>query len=198
MDFHSTLSRLQINEDKPIRTSLIADDIIQHAIELHENMDLTTSTEHFKTAADLGSITGMCLYGIALRSGWGCDINPELAFEYFTRAADTAICSKSDYGEQELAVALYEMGHALKNGWGVRKCCQTGFFYLLMSADLGDSAAQIDVATCYMEGNGIKRNKLFAAKYFRMASLSGAKIPFSSWVWKQKYDSCGITKNKQC
>ncbi|KNE58245.1 hypothetical protein AMAG_05054 [Allomyces macrogynus ATCC 38327] len=181
-----------------------ADECIQRGIVLHEQLDLAASTELFKRAADLGSPTGMYLYGMALRSGWGVAVDAPASFVYLSRAADLAMrqaqAAKSNgtggpgVAARELTLAIYELGQSFRNGWGVKRCRRTGAFYLQIAANLGDPDAQVDVATCYLNGDGVKRDKQAAARFFRLASNQGIELPGNSWIWKAKYDGCGIVR----
>ncbi|KAL7747189.1 hypothetical protein RI367_007400 [Sorochytrium milnesiophthora] len=172
---------------------------LQRAIALHEEMRLEESTKLFKLVADtMNSPTGMFMYGMALRSGWGCKPDEKLSFEYLSRAAEIAL-RRADRATQkaatrELTLAIYELGQSFAHGWGVKKCRRTGAFYLQIAANLGDADAQVDVALSFLNGDGVKRDKQMAAKYFRMASNSGIELPNNTWIWKEKYDSCGVTK----
>jgi TPR repeat protein len=211
---HITLSR---SADSPSRsgfpgqaipeTQAEADRCIQQGIQLHEAMNLTASTGQFARAAALGSSTGMYLYGMALRSGWGVERDEVTAFQYLSKAADAAMRQTSlslDPSEmatsfpaaaaRELTLAIYELGQSFLNGWGVKKCRKTGAFYLQIAANLGDPDAQADLATCYFNGDGVKRNKLTAARYYRLASNAGNDLPGNSWIWKPKYDASGVLK----
>ncbi|KNE67378.1 hypothetical protein AMAG_11847 [Allomyces macrogynus ATCC 38327] len=181
-----------------------ADECIQRGIVLHEQLDLAASTDLFKRAADLGSPTGMYLYGMALRSGWGVAVDAPASFVYLSRAADLAMrqaqAAKSNgtggpgVAARELTLAIYELGQSFRNGWGVKRCRRTGAFYLQIAANLGDPDAQVDVATCYLNGDGVKRDKQAAARFFRLASNQGIELPGNSWIWKAKYDGCGVVR----
>ncbi|KAI9218404.1 hypothetical protein BC828DRAFT_388771 [Blastocladiella britannica] len=198
-----------------------ADAHIQRGIVLHEKLELAASTAEFGSAAHLGSPTGMYLYGMALRSGWGVDRDEPKSFVYLSRAAELAMRNATaaratkgaanlratDGGDgsdprlvaaaRELTLAIYELGQSFRNGWGVPRDRKNGSFYLQIAADLGDPDAQVDVGLCYLNGDGVKRDKKLAAKYFRLASNSGLDFPGNSWVWKSKYDGCGVKKREK-
>ena len=74
-------------------------------------------------AADKDSPLGLFLYGIALRHGWGCKINPKLAVRYLQKAAESAVSdlhatmvATPSIARHELVLAIYELGmYYLKN-----------------------------------------------------------------------------------
>lgn len=45
-----------------------------------------------------------------------------------------------------------------------------------------------EVAWCYLEGFGCKKDKFASAKYYRLAEKNGHKTLGNSWIWKDKYD----------
>lgn len=179
---------------RPSQTKV--DEMIQEAISLHESDRLEESTQLFKKAADMGNATGLYFYGLALRSGWGVKEDPKTAFKYLSKAAEIAVTSTNNLkvATKELVLAIYELGQCFYNGWGVKKDRKTGAFYIQIAANLGDPDAQTDIATYYLNGDGVKKDKVKAAKYFRLAENQGEdkKIPGNSWIWKDKYDACGV------
>jgi len=59
--------------------------------------------------------------------------------------------------------------------------------YFTLSADLGDQDAQQDVAFCYANGKGVKKDLKKAAHYYRLAIAQGAEDWGLSWIYKPKY-----------
>jgi TPR repeat protein len=57
---------------------------------------------------------------------------------------------------------------------------------------MGDPDAQNDLGFCYYHGEGVKRNLYTAAKYYRLAHKQGVTVMGNSWIFKKKYDSCGV------
>ncbi|PNP47481.1 hypothetical protein TGAMA5MH_01302 [Trichoderma gamsii] len=45
-----------------------------------------------------------------------------------------------------------------------------------------------EVAWCYLQGYGCKKDKYAAARYYRQAEKAGNKTLGNSWIWKEKYD----------
>ncbi|KAJ3375532.1 hypothetical protein GGF31_004651 [Allomyces arbusculus] len=177
-----------------------ADACIHRGIQLHEVMQLAESTAQFQRAAELGSPLGAFLYGMALRSGWGVPVDEDTSFLHLSRAADLAMrhavnsASPMALAARELTMAIYELGQSFRHGWGTPKSQRTALFYFQIAANLGDPDAQIDLATYHLAGDGVRRDKVLAARYFRMAANQGVDLPSNAWIWKDKYDGCGITK----
>jgi TPR repeat protein len=46
-----------------------------------------------------------------------------------------------------------------------------------------------EVAWCYVEGYGCKKDKYAAARYYRLAEKAGSKTLGNTWIWKDKYNS---------
>ncbi|KAJ0387164.1 hypothetical protein COL922a_002776 [Colletotrichum nupharicola] len=63
--------------------------------------------------------------------------------------------------------------------------------YYETAANLGDTDAMNEVAWCYLEGFGCKKDKFAAARYYRLAEKNGNKTLGNSWIWKDKYDPDG-------
>ncbi|KAJ3109768.1 hypothetical protein HDU96_007100 [Phlyctochytrium bullatum] len=90
---------------------------------------------------------------------------------------------------EELSFALYELSNCFRQGWGVRRNRDTGMYYLKVAAQLGDMSAQLDLAECYLRGDGVKKDKGKAARLYREALEQGAEVPGMHWVYKEKYDA---------
>lgn len=57
-------------------------------------------------------------------------------------------------------LAIYELANCYRQGWGVPKDLEAAFQYYLTAANLGDTDAMNEVALCYLEGYGTKKNKV--------------------------------------
>ncbi|TPX62931.1 hypothetical protein PhCBS80983_g00200 [Powellomyces hirtus] len=88
----------------------------------------------------------------------------------------------------ELTLAIYELAMSFKQGWGVPKSKTTSTYYMTIAAQLGDVDAQQELGECYLRGDGVKRDKKMAAKWFREAERQGAHMVSMQWIWKEKYD----------
>ncbi|CAO3702544.1 unnamed protein product [Rhizopus stolonifer] len=138
----------------------------------------------------------MFLYGVSLRHGWGCKKNEYGAFQYLQKAAEHAVQDLSNIASTvnklaskgELIMAIYELGVSFKHGWGCKKNKEFAVYFFKVAADLGDADAQNDLAHCYYEGIGVKKDLYIAAKYYRKADKQGQGIMGNSWIWKPKYN----------
>jgi TPR repeat protein len=99
----------------------------------------------------MGSPTGMLLYSLSLRHGWGCAANPQKAVEYLHLAAENAsaqvdIVQAPTMGEKggsaTLALAIYELGQSYMHGWGVQKDKHLALRCFEISANFGDTDGQ--------------------------------------------------------
>ncbi|KAJ3016725.1 hypothetical protein HKX48_003892 [Thoreauomyces humboldtii] len=88
----------------------------------------------------------------------------------------------------ELTLAIYELAMSFKQGWGVPKSKTTSTYYMTIAAQLGDVDAQQELGECYLRGDGVKRDKKMAARWFRDAERQGAHMVSMQWIWKSKYD----------
>jgi len=84
--------------------------------------------------------------------------------------------------------------------------------YYETAANLGDPDAQNEVAWCYLDGFGCKKDRYKAAKFYRMAEKQGNKTLGNSWyvtcplpatdwltanrIWKDKYNDDEGEKSK--
>jgi TPR repeat protein len=66
-------------------------EVIQRAIQLHENNELTKAFHLYCLTALQGSSMGLFLSGLALRHGWGCVVDQELALACFEYAVHNSI-----------------------------------------------------------------------------------------------------------
>ena len=149
------------------------DDDIQEAIRLHEEGDLAQSTAMFGRLADPqgeNNALSQVLYGLALRHGWGCAKNEELAVTYLSYAASnsaeieslalSAGMKKGGAAKGELTLAIFELANCFRNGWGVKKDPFAAKQYYETAANLGDTDAMNEAAWCYLEGFGCKKDKV--------------------------------------
>ncbi|RJE25710.1 hypothetical protein PHISCL_01973 [Aspergillus sclerotialis] len=160
--------------ESPGRVSDPQGDInIQEAIRLHEAGELEVSTKMFRQLADpngANNALSQVLYGLALRHGWGCTEDPERAVTYLTAAASNSASvetealragmKKGGAAKGELVLAIYELANCFRNGWGVQKDPVAARQYYETAANLGDSDAMNEVAWCYLEGVGGKKDKV--------------------------------------
>ncbi|KAF3481999.1 uncharacterized protein GIQ15_04758 [Arthroderma uncinatum] len=174
------------------------DENIQEAIRLHEEGQ--KSTHIFGKLADphgQNNALSQVLFGLALRHGWGCEPNAEMAVQYLSAAASNSASieeealragmKKGGAAKGELVLAIYELANCYRNGWGVAKDPAAARQYYETAANLGDTDAMNEAGWCYLEGFGGKKDKFTAAKYYRLAEENGNKTLGNSWIWKDKY-----------
>ena len=150
-------------------SSAQGDENIQEAIRLHEAGDLEHSTAMFGRLAD-GNAMAQIMYGLALRHGWGITPNPALAIQYLSAAATSsakveseALASgmkKGGAAKGELVLAIYELANSFRHGWGVEKDPVAARKYYETAANLGDTDAMNEVARCYENGDGGKKDRV--------------------------------------
>lgn len=108
---------------------------VSKAIEYHERGELTKSTYHLRLAAKKQHPTGMLLYALACRHGWGMRPDAKAAVEWLKKAVDSVSLEIADdegllkdnkpvdiverkNRKAEFALAIYELGVSHMNGWG--------------------------------------------------------------------------------
>lgn len=170
---------------------------LQLGIQYHEANKLQDSASYFeKSAKEQGGCgTGMLLWGLTLRHGWGCEKNEKSGFKWLTKAAESAVddLGKAREGmdakavRSELVLAIYEVGQCFFHGWGVAKDYKMAVSYYRVAANLGDGDAQEDLAFCLANGKGCKKDKKEAAKWYRAAVAQGASDVGMAWIYKDKY-----------
>ena len=147
-----------------------SDDGIQEAIRLHEAGELETSTAMFGRLAEQHNTMAEIMYGLALRHGWGIPSNPELAISYLSRAASSSAnvesealrkgAKKGGAAKGELVLAIYELANSFRHGWGVAQDPVAARKYYEVAANLGDIDAMNEVAWCWEEGYGGKKDRV--------------------------------------
>ena len=161
---HSNPKRQVVMSIVPVPADTIsAEDHVNLGIKYHEQDLLPQSTHHFNLAAEMGSPTGMLLYSLSLRHGWGCAANPAKAVELLHLAAEAASAevdatgarrptaahgtvqfnsAEGKRGGATLALAIYELGQSYMHGWGVAKDKRLALRCYEISANFGDTDGQ--------------------------------------------------------
>ncbi|KAK1250820.1 hypothetical protein MKX07_005375 [Trichoderma sp. CBMAI-0711] len=177
----------------PVSSKQIDADI-QEAIRLHEEGNFAEATKMFGRLADENGANNplsQVLYGLALRHGWGCTPDPERAVHYLTAAASNAAAveqmaiqaglKKGGAAKGELVLAIFELANCFRHGWGIEKDPVAAKQYYETAANLGDTDAMNEVAWCYLEGYGCKKDKGQHHKLWLVQS------PYSmAWLTKTK------------
>lgn len=172
------------------------DESIQEAIRLHEAGELAQSTAMFGRLAGSNAMAQI-LYGLALRHGWGIEPDPTLAVKYLSEAASNSAnveanaldagMRKGGAAKGELVLAIYELANSFRHGWGVQKDTLAARKYYECAANLGDTDAMNEVAKCYEDGIGGKKDKVRTLQKPRIIHGS-----FCSWHL-QRRESFGRT-----
>lgn len=119
------------------------EDCLQLGIACHESGELERAAFFFERSATLrgGCGSGMLLWGLTLRHGWGCAVDPARGFAFLQKAAETVVddldsvvASGGKHGmgvdkeevaakaaKAELVLSIYELGMSFRKGWGVKK-----------------------------------------------------------------------------
>ena len=106
----------------------------------------------------------------ACRHGWGIPSDASRAITYLSYAASNSASIESQALEAgkkkggaakgELVLAIYELGNCFRHGWGVVKDPIAARSYYETAANLGDTDAMNEVARCYEEGFGGKKDRV--------------------------------------
>lgn len=178
--------------------NMTPDDHVTKAIDLHQNGDLKESTYHLRIAAKQDHPTGMLLYALACRHGWGIRSNPKEGVAWLKKAVDSAMLevaddesangekSKADFLQRkehkaQFALSIYELGVSHLNGWGVDQDKALALRCFEIAGNWGDPDALTEAGFCYSEGIGSKKDLKKAARFYRMAEKKGVSMVGNSW-----------------
>ncbi|KAI0089893.1 hypothetical protein BDY19DRAFT_941321 [Irpex rosettiformis] len=172
-------------------------EFLQLGIQHHLANRLTESAACFEKSATLngGCGTGMLMWGLAQRHGWGCPQSEEKGFKWLRKAAELAVDDlehkrpgmDSSVIKSELVIAIYEVGQSFFRGWGVEKDKKMAVRYFKLAAELGDPDAQQELAFCLANGKGCKKDRKEAAKWYRAAVAQGVSDVGLAWIYKEKF-----------
>jgi TPR repeat protein len=178
--------------------ALSAEDHVTKAIDLHEHGDLKESTYHLRIAAHKGDATGMLLYALACRHGWGIRANQKEGVSWLRKAVDCAMSEVADDEDPssrkpgtdfndkkahraQFALSIYELGVSHLNGWGIEQDKALALRCFEIAGNWGDTDALTEAGFCYAEGIGCKKDMKKAAKLYRMAEAKGVSMIGNSW-----------------
>ncbi|KAF8866378.1 hypothetical protein BDZ45DRAFT_270293 [Acephala macrosclerotiorum] len=182
-----------------------AEEHVEKAIEFHEAGALTKSTYHLRLAARQNHPTGMLLYALACRHGWGMRPNQKEGVAWLRKAADCASLEVAgdedlikegkavDYLEQktrkaQFALSIYELGVSHMNGWGIEQDKVLALRCFEIAGSWGDADALAEAGFCYAQGTGCKKDLKKSAKFYRQAEAKGISMVGNSWIYKTKYN----------
>jgi TPR repeat protein len=194
-DSSSTI-RPQIAQTAPSTvTQMTAGEHVAKGIECHENGSLQESTYHLRIAAKMSHPTGMLLYALACRHGWGMRPNQREGVQWLRKAMDSAqleiVDDESQAGSKgwaerkarqaQFALSIYELGVSHLNGWGIEQDKALALRCFEIAGKWGDPDALAEAGYCYADGIGCKKDLKKAAKYYRMAEAKGMNMVGNSW-----------------
>ncbi|CAG8276431.1 unnamed protein product [Penicillium salamii] len=187
----------------PVKVSgLTADDHVAKGIESHERGSLSESTYHLRVAAKQDHPTGMLLYALACRHGWGMRSNEKEGVRWLRKAVDSVGlemlanpdapgASKAKELQKayraQFALSIYELGVSYLNGWGIEQDKSLALRCFEIAGQWGDVDAMAEAGFCYAEGVGCKKDMKKAARFYRQAESKGMSMVGNSWIYKDKY-----------
>ncbi|KAK3341456.1 hypothetical protein B0T25DRAFT_616777 [Lasiosphaeria hispida] len=201
-------SRSLYSTNAPTMSDISAEEHVSKAVELHENGSLQESTWHLRHAARQGHPTGMLLYALACRHGWGMRANQREGVEWLRKAAESASLEIADDEGQakegkaidvlehktrkaQFALSIYELGVSHMNGWGIEQDKALALRCFEIAGAWGDVDALAEAGFCYAQGVGCKKNLMKSAKFYREAEAKGMSMVGNSWIHKPKYNDDG-------
>jgi len=92
--------------------------------------------------------------------------------------------SKGGSAKGELVLAIFELGNCFRHGWGVQKDPVAAREYYETAANLGDTDAMNEVAWCYLEGFGCRKDKVRSTLFVHYPLF--ARLDFSKKKEKEK------------
>ncbi|KAB5530530.1 hypothetical protein GE09DRAFT_395123 [Coniochaeta sp. 2T2.1] len=186
-------------------TEMSPEDHVTKAIALHEQGILNESTYHLRRAAKQGNPTGMLLYALACRHGWGMRPNQQEGVQWLRKAAESASVEMAEEEEQakegkpvdiaekktrkaQFALSIYELGVSHMNGWGIEQDKALALRCFEIAGSWGDVDALAEAGFCYAQGVGCRKNLKKSAAFYRQAEAKGMSMVGNSWIHKSKYN----------
>ncbi|KAI0204706.1 hypothetical protein F4808DRAFT_307345 [Astrocystis sublimbata] len=197
----------------PTAAEMTPEEHLAKGIKCHEEGSVKESTYHLRLAANGGDPTGMLLYALACRHGWGMRPNQREGVQWLRKAADIVsaeIADDEDHAKEgkmgdfmerktrkaQFALSIYELGVSHMNGWGIEQDKALALRCFEISGSWGDVDALTEAGFCYAQGVGCKKDLKKSAKFYRMAEAKGVVMPGNSWIHKAKYsDEAGDAKS---
>ncbi|RHZ48123.1 uncharacterized protein CDV56_102206 [Aspergillus thermomutatus] len=183
---------------------ITADEHVTKGIQCHEKGSLNESTYHLRIAAKQNHPTGMLLYALACRHGWGMRPNQREGVQWLRKAVDCVGLELMDDSNgsvpqrakemqkayrAQFALSIYELGVSHLNGWGIEQDKSLALRCFEIAGQWGDADALAEAGFCYAEGIGCKKDMKKAAKFYRQAEAKGINMVGNSWIYKDKYKS---------
>lgn len=185
---------------KPHAQQMTAEEQVAKGIACHESGSLNESTYHFRLAALHNHPTGMLMYALACRHGWGMRPNQQEGVKWLRKAVDSAGLDLNNVDgpamqgggknqsmheqktrQAQFALSIYELGVSHLKGWGTNQDKPFALRCFEIASHWGDIDALAEAGYCYAEGIGCKKDLKKAAKYYRMAESKGMSMVGNSW-----------------
>ncbi|KAK9418105.1 hypothetical protein SUNI508_08299 [Seiridium unicorne] len=199
----------------PTAAETSAEEHLSKGIKCHEEGSVKESTYHLRLAAKGGNPTGMLLYALACRHGWGVRPNQKEGVEWLRKAVDCASLEIAEDEDQakggklvdpterktrkaQFALSIYELGVSHMNGWGIEQDKALALRCFEIAGNWGDVDALAEAGFCYAQGVGCKKDLKKSARLYRAAEAKGMSMPGNSWIHKPKYaDDAASIKSKK-
>lgn len=199
-----TITAIPLHQRAP-SAELTPEEHLELGIHTHSNGNLNKSTYHLRLAARAGLPTGMLLYALACRHGWGMRPNQEEGVMWLRKAiegsglevvdvegtltAASRIANSDPVTEAQdrkkrkaqFALAIYELGISYMNGWGCAKDKALAVRCYEIAGSWGDCDALAEAGFCYTQGVGCKKDLKKAAALYRKAAEGGMSMAGNSW-----------------
>ncbi|KAI0443292.1 hypothetical protein F4803DRAFT_325576 [Xylaria telfairii] len=193
-----------LHSSAPTAAEMTPEEHLAKGIKCHEDGSVKESTYHLRLAALGGDPTGMLLYALACRHGWGMRPNQREGVQWLRKAADIVsaeIAEDEDHAKEgksvdfmerktrkaQFALSIYELGVSHMNGWGIEQDKALALRCFEISGSWGDVDALTEAGFCYAQGIGCKKDLKKSAKFYRLAEAKGMVMPGNSWIHKAKY-----------
>ncbi|KAK3337249.1 hypothetical protein B0T19DRAFT_351483 [Cercophora scortea] len=213
-DSASTIKARSQNSFAPTMSDMSAEEHVTKAIALHEAGQLQQSTWHLRHASKQNHPTGMLLYALACRHGWGMRANQREGVAWLRKAMECAqleIADDEDHVKEgkpvdaverktrkaQFALSIYELGVSHMNGWGIEQDKALALRCFEIAGSWGDLDALAEAGFCHAQGIGCKKNLKKSAKFYREAEAKGMNMIGNSWIHKSKYDDDGGKEEKK-
>ncbi|KAL9105318.1 MAG: hypothetical protein Q9227_009485 [Pyrenula ochraceoflavens] len=199
---NSTVRPFSVHTSSTTTASMTPDEHVAKGIESHERGSYKESTYHLRLAAMGNHPTGMLLYALACRHGWGMRANQREGVQWLRKAADCAVLevvddqdpntAASDLAARkarraQFALSIYELGQSHLHGWGIEQDKGLALRCFEIAGSWGDADALAEAGFCYAEGIGTKKDLKKAARFYRQAEAKGMSMVGNSWIYKKKY-----------
>ncbi|TVY44977.1 Mitosis inhibitor [Lachnellula subtilissima] len=157
------------------------------------------------SAARQNHPTGMLLYALACRHGWGMRPNQREGVIWLRKAADSASLEIADDEDllkggktvdilerktrkAQFALSIYELGVSHMNGWGIEQDKALALRCFEIAGSWGDADALAEAGFCYAQAIGCKKDLKKSARFYRQAESKGISMVGNSWIYKAKYN----------